>query len=343
MKTLNGFQKGINLGGWLSQGKLDKEHLDTFIVEDDIRIISTWGLDHVRLPVDFENIETIDGQPIEAGYQYIDNCIAWCKKYNLNLVIDLHKTYGYIFDDAEYSKDFFDNTDMQDRFIALWDTISKRYAADSDMLMFEMLNEVTRLDVVDEWNAIADRCMKTIRKNCPTVKILYGGVGYSAITSIKLLDEPIDENIVYNFHCYEPMIFTHQTAWWVDNMPSDFHMAYPDDPAKYDEETRKMTGAQVGAFADERNRITELGPALFEKFFIEAVEVAEKRGVTIYCGEYGVIDQAPAEDTVRWFKDINTAFTKHGIGRACWTYKEMDFGLNGEHYADVIEELVKYL
>lgn len=33
MRTLDGFKKGVNLGGWLSQGPLDKEHLDTFITE----------------------------------------------------------------------------------------------------------------------------------------------------------------------------------------------------------------------------------------------------------------------------------------------------------------------
>ena len=26
MRTLDGFKKGVNLGGWLSQGPLDKEH-----------------------------------------------------------------------------------------------------------------------------------------------------------------------------------------------------------------------------------------------------------------------------------------------------------------------------
>ena len=36
MRTLDGFKKGVNLGGWLSQGPLDKEHLDTFITEKDI-------------------------------------------------------------------------------------------------------------------------------------------------------------------------------------------------------------------------------------------------------------------------------------------------------------------
>ena len=32
----DGFYRGINLGGWLSQGSLEKEHLDTFITEKDI-------------------------------------------------------------------------------------------------------------------------------------------------------------------------------------------------------------------------------------------------------------------------------------------------------------------
>ena len=33
MRRLEGYQKGVNLGGWLSQGSLTKEHLDTFMTE----------------------------------------------------------------------------------------------------------------------------------------------------------------------------------------------------------------------------------------------------------------------------------------------------------------------
>ena len=36
MRKFEGFYRGINLGGWLSQGSLEKEHLDTFITEDEI-------------------------------------------------------------------------------------------------------------------------------------------------------------------------------------------------------------------------------------------------------------------------------------------------------------------
>ncbi len=60
MKKLLGYQKGVNLGGWLSQGSLEKTHLDAFITEKDIEAIASLGCDYVRLPVDYENIENAD-------------------------------------------------------------------------------------------------------------------------------------------------------------------------------------------------------------------------------------------------------------------------------------------
>ena len=57
---------------------------------------------------------------------------------------------------------------------------------------------------------------------------------------------------------------------------------------------------------------------------MEAVTAAKDAGVTLYCGEFGVIDQAPVEDTLRWFTDVDTVFRQFGIGCAVWTYKEMD-------------------
>ena len=39
--------------------------------------------------------------------------------------------------------------------------------------------------------------------------------------------------------------------------------------------------------------------------------------------------------------DVDTVFRQFGIGCAVWTYKEMDFGLIGEHYAPIREQLLK--
>ena len=54
MRIFENFQKGVNLGGWISQfDKYDKEHFDTFITKKDIEYIASLGFDHVRVPVDY--------------------------------------------------------------------------------------------------------------------------------------------------------------------------------------------------------------------------------------------------------------------------------------------------
>ena len=101
--------------------------------------------------------------------------------------------------------------------------------------------------------------------------------------------------------------------------------------------------------ADNMNNIengieaTDKGTVIFDKLFADAVAFAEKKNVPLYCGEYGVIDQAPIEDTVRWFEDIHATFEKYGIGRAVWNYKQKDFGIVDPHYEEILDEVVKNL
>ena len=70
MKTFKGYMHGINLGGWLSQCDHTKERYDTFVVEDDIKKISEWGLDHIRVPIDYELVEDKEGNYLEEGFEY---------------------------------------------------------------------------------------------------------------------------------------------------------------------------------------------------------------------------------------------------------------------------------
>jgi aryl-phospho-beta-D-glucosidase BglC (GH1 family) len=58
MRRLRGYQAGINLGLWLSQnGGKSHEHFASLITRDDIARIASWGMDHVRLPVDYFTFE----------------------------------------------------------------------------------------------------------------------------------------------------------------------------------------------------------------------------------------------------------------------------------------------
>ena len=130
MRNFDGFYRGINLGGWISQcgPNYNEQHYMSFVTEDDIAKIADMGLDHVRMPVDYNVIQTEDGELIESGMKHIEDCVNWCKKYGLNILIDLHKTCGFFFDKAHNESGFFDNEDLQKRFYALWEEFAARYS-----------------------------------------------------------------------------------------------------------------------------------------------------------------------------------------------------------------------
>lgn len=341
MREFPGFTKGINLGGWLSQATLTKEHLDTFITEKDLKNIAALGADHVRLPVDYPLVETEDGTSIDSGYTYIDNCVAWCEKYNLNMILDLHKTAGYVFDDFENCSSFFENEALQKRFLSLWDKFAARYGK-YDFIAFDLLNEIVDPNVNDIWNALAAKAVARIRKVAPDTWILIGGTCNNSINTVKDILPPPDEKIVYSFHFYEPLLFTHQGGYWVANMPQDFRIKYPLTAGEYIEIAKnKLGGHFTEIFCDMAPETS--GAAMLSSLFHEALSVAESRNVPLYCGEYGVINLTDPQSALAWHKDMHKIFEQYSIGRAMWSYKEMDFGIIDEHYAEVFEELIKLL
>ena len=344
MRIFEGYQKGVNLGGWLSQLiGTDEVHFNTFITESDIERIASWGLDHVRLPVDCDVVTADMGRTVLPRMDYIDKCIEWCGKHGLNLVLDLHKTYGYMFgtNNRDFGTNFFHDEELQAAFLRIWETFATRYGKYADRVAFELLNEVDVPDVVSEWNGIIRKTIEKIRTIAPDSWILVGGCRYNAVVSVPELDKPYDDKIVYNFHCYEPLVFTHQAAYWVRNMPQDYQIAYPLPVGAYIRAGEELGMWQAG---DAKPGDEQLVSAdYFDQMFRVAVETAEKNNAPLYCGEYGVIDKAPTPDTLRWLQDINAVFTKYGIGRAIWTYKVHNFGLIDAHYDAIRDEMIKAL
>ena len=341
MKEFSGFKKGVNLGGWFSQCDYSKDRLDNFITEDDFKKLSTWGIDHVRLPVDYNLLESEDGKSyLEEGFDRVSRAVGLCKKNGLNIVLDLHKTAGFSFDKGEAQSGFFSDENLQERFYRLWEEISRRFGNDSS-IAFELLNEVTDKSYSDEWNGISTECIKRIRKITGSTFILLGGYWNNSIDALKDLPEPYDEKLVYNFHCYEPFLFTHQGATWVDGMDVDFRMSFPSDLSTYKKAASDLNLSFATASLEGLN--AKVDGRLFDILFSKALKISEERNVALYCGEYGVIDRASPEETVEWFKAINAAFEKYGIGHAAWTYRGMDFGLSDARLSGVIDRIKNLL
>ncbi len=342
MKEFTGFKRGIDLGGWLSQcdnNDYSEKHFSEFITEKDFDVIAGWGLDHVRLPFDYNIIMTDSGEFVESGFKWLAFAVDECEKRGLNVVLDLHKTAGFVFDNLECF-DFFDSAELQDMFIKLWLEMTRRYGERKNVV-FELLNEVTDEAVAQKWNKIAARTIGEIRKVNADIRVIIGGIHNDSIYGLTLLEKPEFDNIVFTFHCYDPLLFTHQKAYWVPEMPSDYTIEYPVSEKRVLEESQRLFGNK---YIDGLTMSDEpLSTEFFERMFKEACEIAERNGVPLYCGEYGVIDRADPQSTLNWYRDIHAAFEKMGIARAAWTYKEKDYGLIGEHYSDILDELIKLL
>ncbi len=344
MAKLDGFHKGVDLGGWLSQCDHTRERYETFITEKDLEIIASWGADHVRVPIDYELLEDKEGNPDPSGEIYIDRAVSWCKKFGLNIVLDLHKTFGYSFDNGENESGFFDNEVYQERFIRLWERIARKYGQYENMLIFELLNEVTDQKYGPVWNRISTECIRRIRAIAPTIRILLGGYWNNSADAVKDLEMPYDDHVIYNFHSYDPLIFTHQGAEWIkDILPTDIRISMDMTLGEIEQVINEKAPLIKDTLKITTSPDRKIDADFFKGRFAEPVRIAKERGTELYCGEYGVIDKAKPEDIVKWYRAIHEAFEEYGIGRATWSYKQMDFGLSDTRLDGVREELLRYL
>lgn len=338
MNTWNGYQAGVNLGGWISQyWDAGKEHFDTFITEADIKQIASWGMDHVRLPIDYMVLEE-DNNPFkykEDGFTYIDNCIKWCQANNLNIILDLHRTAGYAFHSLKENQLFVDET-LQNRFLSIWKEFANRYKNYGKDVVFELLNEIVEPNS-DRWNILSKKAVSVIREIDRERTIIIGGNHYNSVDTLKELDYIKDEHLVYTFHFYEPHLFTHQKAGWEPIMKNlDFVVPYPSNVESFEKFKLLPTEFQSQFHYSENQ-----GKNYLKQLILPALDFAKERNVMLYCGEYGVIDHAPMDSNLRWHKDICDLLIENQIGRAVWCYKLMDFPMVDKDAKIRDEELIQ--
>ena len=334
------YRSGVNLGGWLSQYRAyDHDHFRSFITAGDLRRIAAWGMDHVRVPIDYPILEE-DAQPglyKDSGWVYLDQCLEWCQSSGLQLILDLHHAPGYRFDQLDKSS-LFQQPALQSRFVNLWRAIARHYRGTDDTLIFELLNEVV-LPASEPWNNLMAQTVVAIRGIDPQRQIIVGGNDYNAAAELANLRVLDDANLVYTFHFYIPLVFTHQKAPWApETFTYDTTVDYPGDcPGLADFVTR---------YPQYRRRLQDAGDAKIDRALLAAalqpaLDFVQRTGRPVYCGEYGVIDRAPLPGRLRWHRDFVDLLKEFDIGRACWTYKAMDFGLVDQDGCIASEELIK--
>lgn len=316
--------KGTNISHWLSQSSRRGTERKEFFDEEDVKYLAGLGFDHLRIPVDEEQMFDEAGNKNEEAFTLLHNALGWCRDYGLRAIVDLHILRSHHFNEEE--KPLWTDPAAQDKFIQLWQVFSdelSRYP--NGMLAYELMNEPVA-DEADDWNQLVAKAVAAIREKEPERILVIGSNRWqSADTFDELVIPENDKNILLSFHFYEPFLLSHYQASWTNIAEYDGPVHYPGMLVKSEEYDTLAEDMQE--IVDKRMKY--YNPDTLEKMMQKPIAMAKQTGLPLYCGEWGVIESAPREDRLRWYADMVVIFERNGIAYANWDYKSDNFGLVG--------------
>jgi hypothetical protein len=131
-----------------------------------------------------------------------------------------------------------------------------------------------------------------------------------------------DANVIYDFHFYQPMQFTHHGADWLQSyQPGDKNtpIAYPADigDRSKNEDNPNMRDYRAAGWNRER----------LESYIDKIAGWAAQNKVKIACLEFGVYKPYVDEQSrAHWLHDMRELLESHHIPWALWEYRG-NFGL----------------
>ena len=332
-------QRGINTSGWFAQvydqRGYTKEHFQSWTTAEDIRLIRSMGFDHVRLSVDPRPM-MVSPRPDEIPGEYLgylDAAVKMIVDQGLTAVIDLHP-------DSEFKAKLAKDDSFVEEFADFWRALARHYSSwDAERVFFEILNEPEMSDRY-RWYGVQAKLAAAIREGAPQHTMIAAGARWSDDDDLVFIEGLHDANVIYNFHFYEPHIFTHQGATWGSYF---WHwvkgLRYPSSPESAAKVAAGMPDA-VDRLAVMRYGQEHWDAARIDAEITQVADWARQRGVPVVCNEFGVYrDFADPQDREAWIHDVRTSLERHGMGWAMWDYSG-NFGVvtnkDGHHVPDEI-------
>ena len=154
----------------------------------------------------------------------MDQNVAWARQHDMRLILDLHTPIGGFWLDPtsdEVSFDIWSDPQLQQQNADLWREIAARYKDEPAIAAYDLLNEPVTTDATgNSGKQLARQLVAAVRSedrnHLLVVSGLYGvngRYGTAGIDQHFLVD---DNNVVYDFHFYEPIKYTHQYASWIE-------------------------------------------------------------------------------------------------------------------------------
>lgn len=312
---------GVNLSHWFSQVYRQPgyvpAHFDSYIRVADIALIRDLGFDHVRFPINCAPIiagASADGTLPAAYLALLREKIDEMLDHSLAVIVDIHPE-----DDFKHA--LARSGDAVTVFAGFWRQLAGAFATfDPERVFFEVLNEPCIHDV-QTWDRMQARLVSAIREVAPAHTIIINGDQWSLLPDLLALTPPPDDNLIANFHLYDPHIFSHQGARWLGSWTDSAKgLTYPVDPEVVASLTAGVDDAETRRkFADYIAADWTIDT--YRDFVRPAVNWAHAHGLPLTCNEFGVYKKyAPRASRLAWLRDVSTALTEAGIGWTMWDY-----------------------
>jgi endoglucanase len=323
--------RGFNLLDFFSP---DPRNARLSTTEDQLKWISDWGFDFVRIPMAYpyyldidrsRNITPDDVYKIDTrAIEKIDHLVHLAHKHNLHVSLNLHRAPGYCINAGFHEPyNLWRDATAQEAFYFHWNMWAKRYReVSAKRISFDLVNEpAMREDMNDQhsrstsvpgdiYRKVAKGALEAITREKKDALVIADGndVGNSVIHEIK--DLPIAQSC----RGYFPHYISHYKAPWANKDPEN--LPKPSWPGKMD-----------GKLFDRKSLVTYYQPW---------IDLANE-GVGVHCGECGCWNKTPHDVFVAWFSDLLSVLKENKIGFAIWEFVG-DFGVLNSGRSDVAYE-----
>src|SRR6266478_869081 len=154
----------------------------------------------------------------------VDAAVKMILDQNLNVIIDIHP-------ESDFKQKLASDDSFVEQFEDYWRALAKHYSSlDPEKVFFEVLNEPEFKDRY-RWMGVQAQLARAIREGAPNHTIIAAGAHWSSSNDLLFLEPLRDTNVIYNFHFYDPHIFTHQGATWSTNFQHYLtNLPYPSTP-----------------------------------------------------------------------------------------------------------------
>ena len=304
------FNRGVNLTGWFQVNSAQETQFTKY-TKQDFEQIQGLNCDVIRLPINLHYMT--NGAPnytLDPLFlNFLDEVADWAEELNMHLIFDNHT-----FDPAA-------DTDPNIGTVLekVWLQMAQHFKDRSTLIYYEILNEPHGIsDAL--WNSIQQDVVAAIRTVDNTHWIIVGGAGWNSYANLAPMPAYNDNKLIYTFHFYDPFLFTHQGASWVQ--PSMVPLAgvpFPYSAAGMPGLPASLVGTWVGSAYN--NYANDGTVAKVQQLLDIAVQFREQRQVPVFCGELGVLmDNSDNADRVFWYQTVRQYLEDNGIAWTTWDY-----------------------